>query len=514
MPALDKRRWILLDAIILGSFQTQVAMAVGAGVLLVLALWFLARLALKPAGKRPGLVFDFAAAAIATWGAGAWSFPGETWVNHAGAVAWVAGAMLAWSMVDRLVFSARFQRRRAVHMPMILRQLIGFGVLLAAVSAVLTFGYKKEITGLIATSGVAAVIVGFAMQDLIANVIGGFSIHMTHAYKVGDWLLLDDGRRAEVREINWRSTRLLDNDQVSFELPNSEIVKGRIVNLNRPGEEHAVRMRFGLDYDVPPNVAKEAILAATAEVQGVLGKPEPNVFLIDYGDSAIIYELRVWMRQARLYNLTCDQIRTQLWYELKRRDLRIPFPIRTLEKRTPNVPDHLGKAEGGAVATVLSSGVLACLSEDQAKNLVRQGGIRIHGSGEAIVRRDEEGSSMFVILDGKVAVTGRDASGARITLAHLGVGECFGEMSLLTGEKRSATVRAEGDVLLLEIRKADLAPLFEEVPELVERMGGLLEKRHLATAEASKGGAAWSGGAATGDQRVSLARRIRSFFSA
>ncbi len=420
--------------------------------------------------------------------------------------------MLAWSILDRLIFSAHFHKNRKVQVPAILRQLIGVAVLMAAISLVLTLGYKKEITGLIATSGIAAVIVGFAMQDLISNVIAGFSIHMTRAYKVGDWLLLDDGRRAEVREVNWRSTRLIDNDQVSFELPNNEIVKGRIVNLNRPSDEHAIRMRFGLDYDVPPSVAKAALLESTREVQGLLGNPAPNVFLVEFADSAIIYELRVWMRQARLFNQCCDQIRTNLWYELKRRNLRIPFPIRTLEKRTPNVPAHLERAQGGAVDTVRSSGVLACLSEEQARELVRAGEIRLHGDGEAIVRRDEEGSSMFVVLDGRVAVTARSESGGRITLAQLGVGECFGEMSLLTGEKRSATVRAEGDVLLLAIRKEHLAPLLEEVPELVERMSELLEQRHLATVEAQKGGAAWSGADKLAGPRVSLVRRIRSFF--
>lgn len=486
-------------------------MAVGAGVLLAAALWLLARMILRPTGRKPGLVFDFAAIAIATWGAGAFFFPGRVWVNHAGAVAWVAGAMLAWSIIDRLVCSSGALRKKGVEVPTILRQLIGFGVMLAAVAAVLTWGYKKEVTGLVATSGVAAVIVGFAMQDLLANVIAGFTVHMTRAYKVGDWLLLDDGRRAEVREVNWRSTRLLDNDQVSIELPNSEIVKGRIVNLNRPGEEHAVRLRFGLDYDVPPNVAKEAVLAATREVQGLLGNPEPTVFLVEFGDSAVVYELRVWMRQARLYNVCCDEIRTNLWYELKHRDIRIPFPIRTLERRTPNVPARMERATVGAMETVRATGVLSCLSEDQAAGLVDQGEVRLHANGRAIVRREEPGDSMFVILDGKVAVNARDASGARVVVARLGVGECFGEMSLLTGEKRSATVRAEGDVVLLEIRKQDLAPLFEAVPELFERMGRLLAERQQSTVEASKGGAAWSGREDDASP-VSLVRRIRSFF--
>ena len=113
-------------------------------------------------------------------------------------------------------------------MPIILRQLGGVMIVLGVGAAILKWGYGLELTGLVATSGIAAVIVGFAMQDLLANVIAGFSIHMTSAYKVGDWLLLgEDGKRAEVAEINWRSTRLIDNDRISYEIPNSDIVSRR-----------------------------------------------------------------------------------------------------------------------------------------------------------------------------------------------------------------------------------------------------------------------------------------------
>jgi hypothetical protein len=113
-------------------------MAAGAGLLLVAALWLVARTMLRRTGRKPGLVFYFAAVAIATWGVGAGFFPGEVWVNHAGAVALVAGAMLAWAIVDRVIFSSDSRRNKGVEVPTILRQLIGFGVMLAAVAAVLT----------------------------------------------------------------------------------------------------------------------------------------------------------------------------------------------------------------------------------------------------------------------------------------------------------------------------------------------------------------------------------------
>jgi len=495
------------------EITVRISAAAGSGLLVAALIWFLAGRLLG--ARYPGFWTVLAALGVGLWMGGTLWFRGGVWVGHAGAVALVSGVMLLWVVLDHLLFESGAAKKSAVPVPTILRQVMGGLVLFGAVGAVLTWGYQQKVTGLLATSGVAALIIGLALQDLLSNVIAGFSIHMSRAYKVGDWLLLgSEGKRAEVREISWRSTRLVDNDQVSFELPNSELVKGRIVNLNRPGEEHAIRLTFGLDYDVPPNLAKEAILAAAKDAQGLIENPPPNVVLADYGDSAILYELRVWMRQARLYNACCDDIRTRLWYELQRRGLRIPYPVRSIERRTANVPDRVVQARGNALEILRGSPVLGCLDEDAAAGLVREGRIGLYGPGEAVVQRGEAGASMFLILDGQVAVNGRNPAGQRVVLARLGKGECFGEMSLLTGEPRSATVRSEKDSMLLEISKASLVPVLGANPELAEVLGGLLEARTIEQKEKQEhSGAAWTAEQNNRSrQQRSLASRIRAFF--
>ena len=305
---------------------------------------------------------------------------------------------------------------------------------------------------------------------------------------------------------------MINNDHVSFEIPNSEIVKNRIVNLNYPAPEHGIRIRFGLDYDVPPGHAKQAILAAVAEAQGVIESPAPVVFLHEFGDSSIVYELRVWMRNAQLYNQTCDEIKTALWYELKRRNIRIPFPIRTLDIRKPNEPENFTEAKSRA-AEILVGKALNCLTADEAVELVKHGKISLYGTREPLVTRGQTGESMFLILEGSVEVVGKTGNGPRIILASLGPGEFFGEMSLLTGAPRNATVRAEVDTLVLEIRKKDLSPLIEASPELAGRLGELVEHRHGKWTEALQGNAADNEAKAPeSPQKRSFADRIRIFF--
>jgi small-conductance mechanosensitive channel len=497
------------------GFDVRVLEAIGVAAAVYLFVWLGWRLIWKKTKKSPVLSLHLVAISLGVWMGAKIFYPGENWVGHLGAGLIFFGAIFCWVIIDLIIDGALF-RKQNVAMPIILRQLGGLLVALGTLSVILIWGYDVKLTGLVAaTSGVAAVIVGFAAQDLLANVLGGFSIHITGAYKVGDWLLLDeDGRRAEVTEINWRSTRALDNDKISYEIPNSEMVKKRIVNLNYPSAEHGVRLRIGLDYDTPPALAKEVLIKCSKDAQGVLESPAPVVFTREFGDSSITYEVRFWMRHARLYNATCDEIRTALWYELGRRDMRIPFPIRTLDVRTPNVPASFASARENAAKILRSGGMLSCLSEEEAADLVAKGILKVFGPREALVTRGEKGESMFLILEGSVEVVGKMSEGPRVVLATLSTGNSFGEMSLVTGEPRNATVRAVADVMVLEIRKDDISPLIAARPELAVSIGEVLESRQKSWEEGLNRAAEESGpkGVSASAGHQSIVKRIRLFF--
>lgn len=497
------------------GFDPRAAEAVGLAAIVWTTVWGVFRFIWRKSPSPPVISLQIFAISLGLWIGGSVFYADHDWMDHIGAVLIFCATAFGWVAFDKMVCVGLYEKRNVVPLPIILRQLCGALIMLLALAGILKWGYGLELTGLVATSGVAAVILGFAMQDLLGNVIAGFSIHVTGAYKVGDWLLMGEtGRRAEVVEINWRSTRLVDNDKVSYELPNSDVVKNSIVNLNHPCEEHGVRLRIGMDYDTPPALAKEVLIKVTKGAQGVLETPAPMAFTIEFAESSVVYELRFWMLHARLYSVTCDEIRTGLWYEMGRRGMKIPYPTRSLEIRTGNVPASFVSSRERAGEILRGGGVLSCLSEEEASGLVEKGRLLLFGPREALVTRNEPGESMFVILEGSVEIIGKTAEGPRVVMATLGTGDCFGEMSLVTGEPRNATVRAIGDVLVLEIRKGDLSPLMSARPELAERLGELLESRrkhwaeslHRAEEEASPKSRSTVGSR-------SLVHRIRLFFS-
>src|SRR5947208_14017381 len=99
-----------------------------------------------------------------------------------------------------------------------------------------------------------------------------------------------------------------------------------------------MRIRVGLQYTNPPNLVKDALFRATSTADGVLAQPKVKVFLVDFADFAVIYEIKYYMGNHARINEINDAVRTNVWYELKRRGITIPFPIRTLQVQRKAAP--------------------------------------------------------------------------------------------------------------------------------------------------------------------------------
>jgi hypothetical protein len=91
------------------------------------------------------------------------------------------------------------------------------------------------------------------------------------------------------------------------------------------------------------------------------------------------------MRHTRLYDVTCDGIRTALWYELGRRNMRVPFPIRTLDVRKDNIPDSFVSSRENAARILRGGSALSCLTEEESAGLVQKGRFPVFGTKEALV---------------------------------------------------------------------------------------------------------------------------------
>jgi small-conductance mechanosensitive channel len=214
-------------------------------------------------------------------------FPGSAEI---GLLAALTAAFPINALLRRFVWPLCGYPGEEARIPSFLPQVVAIMVFVISTFFGLAACYHVTIPGLLTGSGVIAIIIGLALQETLGNIFAGFGLQAGKAYHVGDWLIID-GKHVEVVELNWRSTRFRNNDDVSFDIPNSQLAKATIVNLYYPSPKHAARVRLSVDHRVPPNEVKDALRQAASAAPGVLRDPPVKVFLIDFAESAVQYEV-------------------------------------------------------------------------------------------------------------------------------------------------------------------------------------------------------------------------------
>jgi small-conductance mechanosensitive channel/CRP-like cAMP-binding protein len=357
---------------------------------------------------------------------------------------------------------------------------------------------------LLATSAVGAVVVGFALQDTLGNLFAGLAIQIEKPFRVGHWISVA-GNEGQVQEITWRATKLRTKAGQFLIVPNSLMSKDPILNFSEPIVPSRVHVEIGAGYETPPNLTRRAILEALDNSPMALKDPPPEVVLHNFGVSALEFHVMFWVLDHGVDYLARDQVRTNLWYAFRRHGIEIPYPIQ-IEYSRDEQDRRTDRHIAAAAARLATIDLFAPLSEAERQTLSAAAEEQLFAAGEAVVRQDAPGDSMFVVLAGRVRVT---LEPSNQEVAVIGDGGFFGEMSMLTGDPRTATVRALDDAHLLEIEAADFRQLAIANPGLIEQVGRVVAQRRIGLAEAQSTAAA-SATAATQIPK-SLLSRIQRF---
>jgi small-conductance mechanosensitive channel/CRP-like cAMP-binding protein len=411
--------------------------------------------------------------------------------------------------VSFAAFDLVLGRYRQIQVPKILRDILVLIVFSIAVIAVLG-RQGVDLTSILTTSAVLTAVIGFALQDMLSSVISGLALQIERPFKRGDWVKFDE-QEGFVLEINWRSTKLqtLHNDIVV--IPNNVITRSAVINFTAPTRVHRRKLKLGLRYETPPNAAKASILRAVRSVEGVLAEPAPFVLTRSYDDFSIGYRIHFFIEDFPRKERIEDEVSTRIWYQLRRDGLGIPFPIRDINMRQITEAGEERTRQRQLERTAAALGrvpFLEPLSEEERRALAGRLRRQIFAAGEEVIRQDDEGDSFYIIASGRVDVR---AGGRSVT--GLGPDDYFGEMSLMTGEARTATVVAREDCECLVVDREAFAAVIRANEALVEAIVARLEERRRAL-QGARERAERAGEEETAEQeRRTLARRIRGFFN-
>jgi len=429
----------------------------------------------------------------------------------------IAGAIAGVGVCAEILFHTIFPRLH-IHTPRIVQD-----ILVAAFAVVAVFGTASrvglDLTGIVATGAVLTGVIGLALQDLLGNVFGGLSLQLDNTIRVGDWIRVQDvgGRVVAIR---WRSTSLETRSGETVVMPNSVLTRSQVVVLGRRVSEQREPRRwrrqvtFNADFRFPPNQVIDCVQRALRAhpIENVAAHPPPECLLLELADSAARYAVRYWLLDFAADASSDSVVQTRVFYALKRAEIPLSMPAHAIfmTEESPERRRHKQEGERERRRYVIARiGLFRDLSEAEHTELAA--GLRYapFARGEVLTRAGADAHHLYVIASGTVSVRTSDG-GTEHEVAQLSTGEFFGEMSLLTGAPRSATVIALTDVECYRLDADAFRRLLERRTDLAEKVAAALSERRSGLLAKKKSGV---DRASTEIDQRDLLDRIRAFFS-
>ena len=430
----------------------------------------------------------------------------QAWLTF---VAYLVMAFITLKTLDLLFIEDYLVEKQGKYIPRILRLIFLFIGLTLSGLVLLRAVLNVDPLALIAFPTIATAVVGFALKDVIARLVSG--IALGRKIHVGDWVTLMD-KEGIVTDIALAYITIRTRAHDDVMLPNDVISQSKIINHSRPESLHASTVQVEANYAHPPLQVTQILTQSAAAVPGVIAHPPPISFVQEFKDSGIGYKLKFYLTDYASRERIEGEVRAYVWYAFQRNGIEIPYPQRVVHM--PQAPDPTARRaiERARIEEQFHTiDFLAVLDADALHLLADHAQTRVYLPGELIAREGEPGEELFVVMEGEADVVIKTGD-QTTTVATLKPGQFFGEMSLLTGDPRSATVLAKSQLTVTVVGKAAMSQVISLNPSLVDQFSRILTARQSAlatTRETLDRAAQLSPDAGNGE---SLTRRILKFF--
>ena len=404
--------------------------------------------------------------------------------------------------------------------PRILRNLlVAFAYIVVAITLLSSSGV--DISGIVATSAVITAVIGLSFQDTIGNMMGGMALQMERAITVGDWVRIDN-QEGRVKEIRWRHTAIETRNWDTIVIPNSVLMKGQITVLGRRAgapRQHRQWVYFNADFRYAPSDVIDTVeTALRAEpMPNVAVEPPPNCVLMDFKESYGSYAVRYWLTDLALDDPTNSIVRSRIYFSLRRAGVPLSIPAQSVfitqegeERRERKREEEVDRR----VAALAHVELFQTLTDEEKHSLAPHLRVAPFARGEAITRQGAKAHWLYIITKGEAEVhVAVDGSGANERVAELHEGDFFGEMGMMTGEPRSATVSAQTEVECYRLDKEAFDEILSRRPEIAEDISQVLARRRAELEAIREGLNEEAKRARMRRHQGDLLDRIRKFFT-
>jgi CRP-like cAMP-binding protein len=303
---------------------------------------------------------------------------------------------------------------------------------------------------------------------------------------IGDWIEVDD-ISGQVIEVHWRHTAIRTRNGEIEVIPNSLLMKAKVkIIANDQVRQWRRWIRFAVDQKIPPREVISAVESAitSADIQNVSKSPQPTCVLLDMKDGRWHFGLRYWLTNPLHDDPTDSDVRLHVYAALRRHDQPLASPVLDvfLTTESSERDNRLRDREFTRRKAILRKVELfSLLSDEELAHVASSLTVAPFVRGDVITRQGAVAHWLYILASGEADVWHEPvgAASARRLLATLSAGKVFGEMGLMTGESRSATVTARSDVECFRLDKANFEQILRSRPELAEGFAQILAQRHL-----------------------------------
>lgn len=428
----------------------------------------------------------------------------------------VAGAIAFVGCTAAVLFTVALPRVRLTT-PRILQDVI---VAIASVIAAVTVASRAgvNLSGLIATSAVFTAVLGFSLQDVIGNVAGGLALQVDNSLSVGDWVKVGDVN-GKVTEIRWRYTAIETRNWETVLVPNSVLMKSQVTVL---GRRHAAPgywrrwVYFNVDWRYQPTDVVQCVVTAlkNARLERVAADPAPSCVLMEMSESWGRYAVRYWLTDLAVDDPTDSEVRTVIYFALQRAGMRLSMPAHAvfLTEESKDRAEGKSKQQLERITRLLAKlDLFKGLTPEETAQLAQ--GLRHtpFAHGEVMTRQGAEAHWLYILEDGVASVRVAEG-GVEKEVAQIHGPSFFGEMSLMTGEPRSATVVAVTDTECFRLEKSTFREVLKERPALAEQVAAILTRRRAELYAVREGVSAEAKLKQMASAETDLLEKIRGFF--
>ncbi len=340
---------------------------------------------------------------------------------------------------------------------------------------------------IVATSAVITAILAFSMQDTLGNILGGLALQLDNSIGIGDWIKVDQisGRVVDIR---WRSTLVETRNWETVVFPNSLLMKKDFMVLGRRTDQPVQWRRwvwFNVNLGATPTRVVSAIEDAVqqAEINHVSKNPQPDCVLMEMDKGCARYALRYWLTDFAADDTTDASLRWHIYTALERAGIKLAVEEQNVRYSRENekLEESLRSRELlRRIKTLKRVELFAQMTEVELRHMAERLRYAPFAKGNIIAKQGTPAQHwLFIITSGEAEVYLERPGGVKHVLNVLGNGAIFGEMSLMTGSPRVATVIARSDVECYRLDK----DVFEEIllarPSIAEEVSHVLESRRM-----------------------------------